>query len=126
MVAGTNAMTVAKRRSSTTRAATGTVPVAVVPSEWTDFNDRASKLITPGVDHYQVIFTVPEIVSTLALANRSEIADLLFKSAWRAIKKTVTAEQGYDPAALMVLHTWNQKLEPHWHCLLYTSPSPRD
>ena len=80
-----------------------------------DFNDRASKLITPGVDHYQVIFTVPEIVSTLALANRSEIADLLFKSAWRAIKKTVTAEQGYDPAALMVLHTWNQKLEPHWH-----------
>ena len=80
-----------------------------------DFNDRASKLITPGVDHYQVIFTVPEIVSTLALANRGEIADLLFKSAWRALEKTITAEQGYDPAALMVLHTWNQKLDSHWH-----------
>ena len=80
-----------------------------------DFNERASGLITPGVDHYQVIFTVPEIISTIALGNRSEIADLLFKSAWRALEKTITAEQGYDPAALLVLHTWNQKLEAHWH-----------
>lgn len=80
-----------------------------------DFNDRASQLITPGVDHFQVIFTVPEIVSTIALANRSEIADLLFKSAWRALEKTIRSEQRYDPAALMVLHTWNQKLDAHWH-----------
>lgn len=80
-----------------------------------DFNDRASKLITPGVEHFQVIFTVPEIISTIALGNRTEIADLLFKSAWRALKKTIRLEQGYDPAALMVLHTWNQKLDAHWH-----------
>ena len=80
-----------------------------------DFNERASKLITPDVDHYQAIFTVPEIISTIALGNRSEIANLLFKSAWRALEKTITAEQGYEPAALMVLHTWNQKLEAHWH-----------
>ncbi len=72
-------------------------------------------MITPGVDHFQVIFTVPAIVSKIALANRSELADLLFKSAWRALEKTVRAEQGYDPAALMVLHTWNQKLDAHWH-----------
>lgn len=80
-----------------------------------DFNDRASKLIMPGVDHFQVIFTVPAIVSTIALGNRTEIADLLFKSAWRALEKTISTEQGYDPAALMVLHTWNQKLDAHWH-----------
>jgi len=80
-----------------------------------DFNDRASQLITPGVQHYQVIFTVPEIVSTLALANRNEIADLLFKSAWRALEKTISSQQQYEPAALMVLHTWNQKLDAHWH-----------
>ena len=80
-----------------------------------DFNDRASKLITPGVDHYQVIFTVPEIVSALALANRNEIADLLFKSAWRALEKVIRTEQRYQAAALMVLHTWNQKLDAHWH-----------
>jgi hypothetical protein len=51
----------------------------------------------------------------MALANRQEIAELLFSSAWKALKKTVRNEQGYDPAALMVLHTWNQKLDSHWH-----------
>ena len=80
-----------------------------------DFNDRAGKLIVPGVEHFQVIFTVPDIISALALANRREISDLLFRSAWRALGKTIRCEQGYDPAALMVLHTWNQKLDAHWH-----------
>jgi hypothetical protein len=39
----------------------------------------------------------------------------LFASAWSALKKTIEAEQGYDGAALMVLHTWNQKLDAHAH-----------
>jgi len=80
-----------------------------------DFSERASKLLFDGVDYYQVVFTLPEVISQLALANRQEIADVLFSSAWKALKKTITGEQGYDPAALMVLHTWNQKLESHWH-----------
>ena len=51
----------------------------------------------------------------LALGNRSKIYDLLFSSAWSALKETIETEQGYDPAALMVLHTWNQQLEAHGH-----------
>ncbi|MDM4018957.1 transposase [Roseiconus lacunae] len=51
----------------------------------------------------------------MALANRQEIAELLFHSAWKSLKKTVESEQQYEPAALMVLHTWNQKLDAHWH-----------
>ncbi|MDV6031795.1 MAG: transposase [Phycisphaera sp. RhM] len=77
--------------------------------------DRASQLLLDGVDYYQVIFTLPEILSTMALANRNELADLLFQSAWKALKKSIGTEQGYDPATLMVLHTWNQKLKEHWH-----------
>lgn len=46
-------------------------------SKRADFNERARKLITPDVDHYQVIFTLPDTISTLALANRQEISDLL-------------------------------------------------
>lgn len=80
-----------------------------------DFSERAAKLLIDGVVYYQVVFTLPEVLSTLALANRQEIADLLFSSAWKALKKSITQEQGYDPAALMVLHTWNQKLDSHWH-----------
>lgn len=72
-------------------------------------------LLLDGIDYYQVIFTLPDVLSKLALANRSNLADLLFQSAWKALKKTIRSEQDYDPAALMVLHSWNQKLEAHWH-----------
>ena len=79
------------------------------------WSDRVSKYLLPGVEYYQVIFTLPEILSQLALANRRQLTDLLFHSAQKAINRTVRQEQGYEPASLMVLHTWNQKLESHWH-----------
>ena len=51
----------------------------------------------------------------MALGNRRQIDDLLFASAWSALKQTIGQEQGYDPAALLMLHTWNQQLEAHHH-----------
>jgi len=80
-----------------------------------DFNDKASKLILPGVVYYQVVFTLPSELSQLALANRHEMADLLVGSAWTSLSQQIKTEQDYDPAAITVLHTWNQKLEAHWH-----------
>lgn len=80
-----------------------------------DWVDSASELILDGVDYYQVVFTLPSELSRLALGNRKAIYDLLFRSAYEAMKQTVESEHGYDPAAIMVLHTWNQKLEPHAH-----------
>jgi hypothetical protein len=80
-----------------------------------DFADRAERLILPGVTYYQVVFTLPSALSELALANREPLADLLFESAAKSLHKTIGTEQGYDPASMMVLHTWNQQLQPHWH-----------
>lgn len=80
-----------------------------------DFSDRASKMLLDGVDYYQVVFTLPSVLSRMALGNRRSLSDLLFASAWKSLSKTIRSEQGYDPAAIMVLHTWNQKLEAHWH-----------
>ncbi len=80
-----------------------------------DFNEKASKLILPGVTYYQVVFTLPSELSELALANRHQMADLLVGSAWKSLSKRIKTEQGYDPAAISVLHTWNQQLEAHWH-----------
>ena len=80
-----------------------------------DFNKKASNLILPGVTYYQVVFTLPSELSELALANRHEMADLLVGSAWKSLSRQIKAEQDYDPAAISVLHTWNQKLEAHWH-----------
>ncbi len=80
-----------------------------------DFAERAGKLLLDEVDYYQVVFTLPSQLSRLALSNRESLADLLFRSAWKSLQKTIRSEQGYDPAAILVLHTWNQRLEAHWH-----------
>ncbi len=80
-----------------------------------DFADRAERLILDDVIYYQVVFTLPGDLSEMALANRESMADLLFNSAAKALHKTVRTQQGYDPASMMVLHTWNQQLQSHWH-----------
>lgn len=84
-------------------------------SKRADWVDSSSALILEGIEYYQVVFTLPEQLSQLALGNRRAIYDLLFRSSWLALKETVESEQGYDPAALLVLHTWNQKLGAHAH-----------
>ena len=73
------------------------------------------KKIVPGVDYYQVVFTMPEELSSLALGNRKVIFNLLFHTAWRSLKKVLADEQQYEAAASLVLHTWNQRLESHVH-----------
>jgi predicted nucleic acid-binding Zn ribbon protein len=80
-----------------------------------DFATRAEQLILAGVTYYQTVFTLPGDLSELALANREAMADLLFMSAAKSLHKTIRLQQGYDPASMMVLHTWNQQLQPHWH-----------
>ena len=80
-----------------------------------DWLESTRELIIDGVDHFQVVFTLPDRLSRLALGNRTVIYNLLFQSAWSALKATILSEHGYDAAALMVLHTWNQKLDAHAH-----------
>lgn len=80
-----------------------------------DFAARAEQLILEGVTYYQVVFTLPGELSELSLANRESMAELLFDSASKSLNKTIRVQQDYAPASLMVLHTWNQQLQPHWH-----------
>ena len=80
-----------------------------------DWLESTSKLIFDGVDHFQVVFTLPDELSRLALGNRRAIYDLLLSSSWKALKKTMASEHSIDTAAVMVLHTWNQKLDAHAH-----------
>jgi len=80
-----------------------------------DFMRRASGLLLPGVDYYQVVFTLPSELSELALANRMSTARLLSGAAWSSLSSCIRSEQKFEPAALSVLHTWNQRLDAHWH-----------
>ena len=80
-----------------------------------DWLDKASELILPGVHYFQVVFTLPDKLSGLILGNRRQLYALLFRSAWRALNKLLRQNGQFQPAALMVLHTWNQQLEHHPH-----------
>ena len=80
-----------------------------------DWLESTAQLLLPELDYYQVVFTMPAELSSLALGNRKVMFDLLFRSAWRSLKQVVEEEQQFEAAAAMVLHTWNQKLDAHVH-----------
>jgi hypothetical protein len=70
--------------------------------------------------YFQVVFTIPDTLSSLVLGNRRELYNLLFRSAWGSLNQSIRKENGQQASAAMVLHTWNQKLEhhPHVHALV--------
>lgn len=80
-----------------------------------DWLDSTCELLIAGVTYFQVVFTLPAELSALALGNRRQIYNLLFHSAWEALRDQIAKEQGFEAAAAMVLHTWNQKLDAHAH-----------
>ncbi|MFM7923449.1 MAG: transposase [Planctomycetaceae bacterium] len=77
--------------------------------------DTMQPLLLPGVDMFEVVFTIPETLSSLTLGNRREMFRLLFHAAWQSLKTVLEKEQQFEAAAAMVLHTWNQHLESHVH-----------
>jgi len=82
--------------------------------------ESSRELLLPEVDYFQVVFTLPAELSALALGNRRPLYNLLFKAAWRALREVIEETCGFEAAALMALHTWNQRLEhhPHVHALV--------
>jgi hypothetical protein len=69
-----------------------------------------------------VVFTLPRQLAPLALQNKSEIYNLLFRASAETLlevardPKRLGAEIGF----FSILHTWNQKLQahPHVHCVV--------
>ena len=77
-------------------------------------------MLLPRVDYFQVVFTLPEPLWALMLGNRRKTYRLLFHAAWEALRDVLREQLGCEPAAVMVLHTWNQRLEhyPHLHAVV--------
>lgn len=74
------------------------------------------------VRYFHVVFTLPEIINTVAVYEPKIIYNLLFKAAWATI-----ANFGADPkwlggkmGTVAILHTWGQNLSlhPHLHCIV--------
>jgi hypothetical protein len=67
----------------------------------------------------QIVFTLPDKLSNLILANRGVLYRLLMKTVWDELKR-IMRKLGIRPSAMLVLHTWNQRLKhhPHIHVLI--------
>jgi hypothetical protein len=88
-----------------------------------------------SVPYFHVVFTLPHELSALALGNREILYRLLFDSASETLLEVAADPKhlGARIGALMVLHTWGQRLEhhPHIHCvvpgggLAVTTEAPR-
>jgi hypothetical protein len=72
-------------------------------------------LLLPEVTYFQVVFTLPDKLSSLILGNRRLLYRILMHAAWESLRESVEAELGMQASALLVLHTWNQRLEHHSH-----------
>ena len=74
------------------------------------------------VPYFHVVFTVPQELNPLALANPRCFYDLLFDSASKALQEIAADPKhlGARIGVLAVLHTWGQTLglHPHLHCIV--------
>ena len=81
---------------------------------------REEELLPVGYVH--IVFTKPEPLARLALANKRVVYDLLFQAAADTLRQVAANPKrlGADVGGLMVLHTWGQRLQhhPHVHCVV--------
>ncbi len=85
-----------------------------------DWVNQTAQLLRADTAYFQVVFTIPDKLSSLVLGNRRPLYKLLFRSASSALQRSIRDECGMQAAATMVLHTWNQRLghHPHVHALV--------
>ena len=73
-------------------------------------------------DHYHVIFTMPDELRGLWLANVRPMTNLLFATVHETLDQLLGDEKylGACPGIIAALHTWSQTLvlHPHLHCLV--------
>jgi len=82
--------------------------------KWTQ--QRLDELLP--VSYFHAVFTLPQILSGLALQNKHVMYDLLFRAASETLLE-VAANSKHLGARLGffgVLHTWGQQLQHHPHC----------
>jgi len=82
--------------------------------------DRQAELL--DVPYFHVVFTVPDLIASIAFQNQAVVYDILFRAVSETLR-TIAADPahlGAEIGFLAVLHTWGQNLmhHPHLHCLV--------
>jgi len=72
------------------------------------------------VQHYHLVFTVPECLNAICMADNRWFYNLLFDCVWKTLRSFGYTHYAVETGAVCVLHTWGQNLSlhPHIHCLM--------
>ena len=73
-----------------------------------------------GIPYYHVVFTLPHLLTDLIIQNQKSLLDLLFLSASPSMLDLCGEKHGMTPGIVMVLHTCEGNMLPHYHihCLI--------
>ena len=87
-----------------------------VRAEW--LAARCEQLLP--VPHFQVVFTLPGALRTIARDNQQLVYGLLFTASAETIQQLTAQRFDAQPGVLAMLHTWTNELifHPHVHCLV--------
>jgi hypothetical protein len=71
------------------------------------------------VPYFHVVFTLPEVINTLALHQPRVVYNALFEAAWQTLF-AFGNNKALKMGMIAVLHTWGQNLSlhPHLHCIV--------
>lgn len=83
--------------------------------QWIEF--RREEIIP--AKYFHVVFTVPNCLHSIAMANQREFYDCMFKAAWATVD-AFAAKRGLTSGMTAILHTWGSNLfyHPHIHCIV--------
>jgi hypothetical protein len=72
------------------------------------------------VSYFHVVFTLPHELNTVILNNKKAMLNILFRAASKTLLIFGKNELNGTPGFLAILHTWDQKLQAHFHlhCLV--------
>ena len=72
------------------------------------------------VSYFHVVFTLPHELNTVILNNKKAMLNILFRAASKTLLTFGKNELNGTPGFLAILHTWDQKLQAHFHlhCLV--------
>ena len=97
-------------------------PCCQNPSQLAWIAQRDNEVI-PDIPYYHIIVTVPHLLNDLIIANPKELLGALFQSASQAVIDLCQDRKflGAVPGIVAVLHTWSQRLLPHFHIHMIVS-----
>lgn len=75
---------------------------------------KSSERLFP-VKHFHAVFTLPHELNGLIELHKNTMLNLLINAVAETIFKFSKTTLGGIPAFMMVLHSWTQKPEPHYH-----------